>query len=89
MLEGSGQDEQKSKKANRILHCILRNITRRVRDMIIPLSAWQDISGIYYIQFSTPQFKKDADRLKRLQRRTKIIKWLENLPYEERLELGL
>lgn len=88
-MEGSGQDEQKSKKANRILYCILRSITRRVRDIIIPLGAWQAIPGIYYSQFSTPQFKKDANRLKRLQRRTKIIKWLENLLHEERLELGL
>lgn len=39
----------------------------------------------------TPQFQKYTDGLERVQMRTtKVIKWLENLPYEERLkELGL
>lgn len=88
---GGQQAEQESKKANRILCCIPRGVTSKDRDMLIPSSAFQAMPGIYCIQFSTPPFRKDAERLERLQRRTtKMIKQLENLPYEERLkELGI
>ncbi|KAK4826168.1 hypothetical protein QYF61_006030 [Mycteria americana] len=60
-------------KANRILGCISRDMTSRDGDVIIPL---------YSVLF-----KKDTDRLERVQRRAvKMIKGLENLPYEERLK---
>ena len=74
-------------KANWILGCTHRGIASRDRDVIIPLSACQAWSTV----FLSPQFKKDMDRLQRVQRQAvKMTKGLENLPYEERLkELGL
>ena len=79
-------------KANQILGCIHRAITSRDRDVIIQL--YSVLAGPhleYCVQFWSPQFKKDVDRLETVPRRaTKMIKGLENLFYDKRLmELGL
>ena len=79
-------------KASWILSCICRGMTGRDRDVTIPLySSLVRPHLEYCVQFRSPQFKEDADRLERVQRNiTKVIKGLKNLPNEERLkELGL
>ncbi|KAK4833026.1 LOW QUALITY PROTEIN: hypothetical protein QYF61_027408 [Mycteria americana] len=79
-------------QANHILGCIRRGITSRERDMVIPLySVAVRLHREDCVPFWSPQFKEDADRMERVQRRAmKMTKGLEKLPLEERLkELGL
>ncbi|KAK4816849.1 hypothetical protein QYF61_023971 [Mycteria americana] len=86
-VERSHQCATAATKAKWIL-----GVTSRDRDVITPLySVLVRLHLEYCVQFWTPQFKKNTDRLERVQRRaTKMNKRLENLPCEERLkELGL
>ncbi|PKU39748.1 hypothetical protein llap_9949 [Limosa lapponica baueri] len=80
---------QYGKKANRMLGCISKGVTSRDKEVIVPHYSVPYLE--YCVQFWPLLYKKDVDRLERVQgRATKVITGLGSLHCEERLrELGL
>lgn len=78
----SQQDVTAAIKASQILSCIFRGITNRGRDVIIPLySVFVSSDPKCCVQFWSPQFQKDVDRMEQVQGRAIImVKGPNNLP---------
>ena len=77
-----------SNKANRILGFIKRTVTNRTPEVILKLYLALVRPHLdYAVQFWSPYYRMDINRLEAIQRRmTKMISGIRNLEYKDRLD---
>ncbi|KAJ7418122.1 hypothetical protein WISP_60885 [Willisornis vidua] len=86
-LDMSQKRALEAQKANHILGCIKSSMASRSGEVILPLYSSLERPHLECcIQLWVPQYKKDIDLLELVQRATKMIRGMEHLSHEERLE---
>ncbi len=86
-LRPRNQCIQAKNRANRVLGFITRSVSNRSADVILKLYLALVRPHLdYAVQFWSPYYRTDINRLESVQRRmTKMIQGLRTLPYQERL----